>query len=135
MADGAEQAHTGRMLRTETIDKWVRGRLGDRLVVETRDPLLVWQGPFPPVYAFRRDEVVDDVLAAADEPEREGFSFFGPQLPVAQWYDLRAGDRVLRGGAWTEPAERCRSAARHHEPRETRTPAIGFRCVMSESAS
>ena len=43
------------MLRTETIDKWVRGRLGDRLVVESREPLLVWQGHFPPVYAFRRD--------------------------------------------------------------------------------
>jgi uncharacterized protein (DUF427 family) len=99
------QEHTGRMLRTETIDKWVRGRLGDRLVVETREPLLVWQGPFPPVYAFRMDEVADGALTAAAEPQRDGFSFFAPQLPVAQWYDVRAGERVLRGGAWTLDAE------------------------------
>lgn len=96
------------MVRTETIGKWVRGRLGDRLVVETREPLLVWQGPFPPVYAFRRDEVAVDVLTAAEEPERDGFWFFGPQLPVAQWYDLRAGGRVVRGGAWVLDAEPVR---------------------------
>jgi uncharacterized protein (DUF427 family) len=105
VAGKVEQEHTGRVLRTETIDKWVRGRLGDRLVVETRDPLLVWQGHFPPVYAFRRDEVDAGVLLPATEPAREGFSFFGPQLPVARWYDLRAGERVVRGGAWTLDAE------------------------------
>ena len=43
------------MIRTEPIDKWVRGRLGGRLVVESREPELVWQGNFPPVYAFRLD--------------------------------------------------------------------------------
>jgi uncharacterized protein (DUF427 family) len=95
------QEHTGRVLRTEAIDKWVRGRLGGRLVVESREPLLVWQGPFPPVYAFRMDELADGVLSTAPAPPREGFSFFGPQVPVAQWYDLRAGEHVLRGGAWT----------------------------------
>ncbi len=40
-----------------------------------------------------------------------------------------AKTRVLRGGAWTEKADRCRSATRHHVPVDTRTPAIGFRCV------
>jgi formylglycine-generating enzyme required for sulfatase activity len=42
-------------------------------------------------------------------------------------------DRVLRGGAWTEPADHCRSAYRHHRPPETRSDAIGFRCVRGNS--
>ena len=39
---------------------------------------------------------------------------------------------VIRGGAWTESAERCRSAFRVGEPIETRTAAIGFRCVRTK---
>ena len=89
------------MVRTEPVDKWVRGRLGDRVVVESRRPLLVWQGRFPPVYAFGRDEVADDVLVPAEPPERHGFSIFAPQAPVARWYDLETGDDRLRAGAWS----------------------------------
>lgn len=89
------------MLRTEPSDKWVRGRLDGELVVESREPLLVWQGRFPPVYAFRRDEVAAGVLARTDPPRRDAFSFFAPQLPVSQWYDVQAGGRVLAAAAWT----------------------------------
>jgi formylglycine-generating enzyme required for sulfatase activity len=42
-----------------------------------------------------------------------------------------AKERVIRGGAWTERAERCRSAARGHARAETRSDAIGFRCVRA----
>ena len=73
------------MVRTEPIDKWVRGRLDGEVVVESREPLLVWQGMFPPVYAFRRDEIADGVLSPGDPPVRDGFSFFGPQVAVSQW--------------------------------------------------
>jgi formylglycine-generating enzyme required for sulfatase activity len=38
-------------------------------------------------------------------------------------------DRVLRGGAYPDPADMLRSAYRHHAPPDTRTGAIGFRCV------
>jgi formylglycine-generating enzyme required for sulfatase activity len=40
--------------------------------------------------------------------------------------------RVVRGGAWTETADRCRSAFRVGEPIETRTAAIGLRCVRTK---
>jgi formylglycine-generating enzyme required for sulfatase activity len=43
----------------------------------------------------------------------------------------KAKQRVVRGGAWTEAADRCRSAFRMGEPPSTRTAAIGFRCVRS----
>lgn len=89
------------MIRTEPIDKWVRGRLGGRLVVESREPELVWQGNFPPVYAFRLDEVDEGVLVPSTAPSRDGFSFFAPQAPVSQWYDVVAGEHVLPHAAWT----------------------------------
>lgn len=100
MVEGPPLKHTGRVIRTEPIDKWVRGRLGGRVVVDTREPLLVWQGPFPPVYAFRLDEVHEGVLVPTEAPVREGFSIFAPQVPVGQWYDVVAGDHVVRHGAW-----------------------------------
>jgi uncharacterized protein (DUF427 family) len=89
------------MVRTEPIDKWVRGRVDGRVVVESREPLLVWQGPFPPVYAFRLDEVADGVLRPAEAPTAGGFSFFAPQLPVTQWYDVTSGGHVEHCAAWT----------------------------------
>lgn len=84
-------------LRTERIDEWVRGRL----VVETRDPLLVWHGGFPPVYGFALSEVAGGALRPASGSSCPGSFFFGPQLPVAQWYDVVAGDAVVECGAWT----------------------------------
>ena len=84
--------------RTERIDKWVRGRLADAVVVETRDPLLVWQGGFPPVYGFAREEVAEGALRPASAAAYDGGFFFGPHLPVAQWYDVVSGDDVLECG-------------------------------------
>ena len=101
MVDARLREHTGPVIRTEPIDKWVRGRLAGRQVVESREPWLVWQGEFPPVYAFRRDEVEDGVLVPSEAPLRDGFSFFAPQAPVTQWYDVAAGEQVLRHAAWT----------------------------------
>ena len=108
MATGRLRKHTGGVIRTEASDKWVRGRLGGRVVVETREPLLVWQGHFPPVYAFRREEVGDDVLVPCEAPTYDGFSFFGPQVPVAQWYDVDSGGEVLPCAAWTLDDEALR---------------------------
>jgi uncharacterized protein (DUF427 family) len=101
VAEPFDRAHTGEVVRTEPIDKWVRGRLDGEVVVESREPLLVWQGMFPPVYAFRRDEITDGVLSPIDPPGHDGFSFFAPQLPVSQWYDVSAADRTLPAAAWT----------------------------------
>jgi formylglycine-generating enzyme required for sulfatase activity len=55
--------------------------------------------------------------APADGSAREGTS---------------ARERVLRGGSWADEADRCRSAHRHHQPPDTRTDTIGFRCVRAE---
>jgi formylglycine-generating enzyme required for sulfatase activity len=44
----------------------------------------------------------------------------------------KAKKRVIRGGAWTETADKCRSGFRVGAGIEERTPAIGFRCVRSK---
>lgn len=77
--------------RTEHIDKWVRGRLGDEVIVETRTPLLVWLGGFPPVYGFTRTEVSEGALRPTDASTYAGGWFFGPHQPVGLWYDVVAG--------------------------------------------
>jgi formylglycine-generating enzyme required for sulfatase activity len=41
-------------------------------------------------------------------------------------------DRVLRGGAYPDPPDMQRCAFRHHAPADTRTGAIGFRCVKEK---
>jgi formylglycine-generating enzyme required for sulfatase activity len=50
------------------------------------------------------------------------------------WDTKDAAERVLRGGAWTESAERCRSTARHHAKPDLRSDAVGFRCVVEKGA-
>jgi formylglycine-generating enzyme required for sulfatase activity len=37
----------------------------------------------------------------------------------------------VRGGGYPDTAEKLRSAFRHHEPAETSSDAIGFRCVKA----
>jgi formylglycine-generating enzyme required for sulfatase activity len=43
-----------------------------------------------------------------------------------------AKERVLRGGAFNSSADTARCAFRHHRPVETRSDAIGFRCVRAK---
>ena len=88
-------------IRTEPIDKWVRGFVGDTAVVDTRDPLLFYEEHFPvPGYAFRREDVRTDLLrAAAGEPAEPSF-FYQAKGPVRQWYDVVVGDRAIPHAAW-----------------------------------
>lgn len=95
-------------VRTETIGKWVRARLGGELIVETRSPTLVWQGGFPPVYGFAGDAVRADVLQPASRQDYPGGFFFGPHLPVRTWWDVVAGGSRHPAAAWAldDPALR-----------------------------
>lgn len=87
-------------IRTEPIDKWVRGYVGDTAVVDTRAPLLFWEERFPvPGYAFAREDVRTDLLRpAAGEPPKQ--RFYGPKGPVRDWFDVVVGDRVVPHAAW-----------------------------------
>ena len=93
-------------MRTEPIDKRVRGLVGDTVVVDTLRPLLFWEDDFPvPNYAFLPADVRTDLLVPtqADVTRTEPsprFDFFAAQGPVAQLYDLVVGDRTLANAAW-----------------------------------
>ena len=43
-----------------------------------------------------------------------------------------AKERVLRGGAWSDDADKARSAYRHHKPADALSDAVGFRCVRAK---
>lgn len=48
------------------------------------------------------------------------------------WEEKDARQRVARGGSWTNKAEQCRSAARHHPAADHRSADLGFRCVRAK---
>lgn len=88
-------------MRTELIDKRVRGRLGETLVVDTRDPLLFWEDHFPiPSYAFLVGDVRTPLLRETDPPPDGPWSFHAPHGPVAEWFDLVVDDQVVKHAAW-----------------------------------
>jgi uncharacterized protein (DUF427 family) len=92
-------------VRTESIDKWVRGYVGEVAVVDSRAPLLFYEEVFPvPGYAFAEDDVRTDLLRPSTaEPPTEPH-FFLPKGPVGQWYDLVVDGRVIPHAAWTREA-------------------------------
>lgn len=96
-------------MRTEVIDKWVRAYVGDVAVVDSRAPVLFWEDDFPvPAYAFSRHDVRTDLMSeATGAPPRHPF-FFLPKGPVAQWFDLTVGDRVVPFAAWVRDAPELR---------------------------
>jgi len=59
--------------------------------------------------------------------------WYGP-YPDGELTDPRGAqtvrDRVLRGGSWRDPAERCRSARRRYSASDARYYSIGFRVVL-----
>lgn len=89
-------------MRVEISDKWVRAMVGETAVVDSRAPMLFWEPEFPvPSYAFDpgdvRTELLTQSAAGPDGPPR----FYSPKGPVAQWFDLHVGDRVIPHAAWT----------------------------------
>ena len=80
-------------------DRWVRGAVGDTLVVDSRDQLLVWEAELPvPRYLFRNEDVRAEHLVPTDAPHKR--SYHHPNSRVVAWFDVVVGDRTLRHGAW-----------------------------------
>jgi formylglycine-generating enzyme required for sulfatase activity len=58
-------------------------------------------------------------------------TYEGAPADGSAWEAAGAKERVLRGGAWTETAENCRSATRGRRAADYRSDAVGFRCVRT----
>ena len=104
-------------LRVHPVDKWVRARVGDTLVVSTGHPMLVWE-PRRVVasYAVPRDDVAGDLVpvdrtdgSGAEHPvplDRSGQRVLDPRTPFSVHscpgtpLTIRAGDDQLVGAAF-----------------------------------
>ena len=88
-------------MRTERSERWVRGLVGDVVVVDSRRPLLFWEDTFPvPGYAFDPADVRTDLLSPSAGPGPVAPFFFQPKGPVSQWLDLTVDGRVVPHAAW-----------------------------------
>jgi uncharacterized protein (DUF427 family) len=89
-------------VRTSRSDKWVRGFVGEVAVVDSREPLLVWEeGAHVPGYVFARADVRTDLLRPSAGPAPLEPRFFLPKGAVAQWFDLEVDGRALDHAAWS----------------------------------
>jgi uncharacterized protein (DUF427 family) len=50
------------IVRIEPAPKWIRGRIGDRIVVDTRRAQLVWEHEYYPWWYIPAEDVADDSL-------------------------------------------------------------------------
>jgi formylglycine-generating enzyme required for sulfatase activity len=64
-----------------------------------------------------------------------GRQFYKGSPPKDPTGPPRGQRRVMRGGSWGAPDNRCRSAARNAHPPDTPVPNIGFRVVCDVSAA
>jgi uncharacterized protein (DUF427 family) len=82
-------------LRYEPSSRWVRGRLAGQTVVDSREPLLVWEPDrVVPLYCFRRGDVRMDLLSPAA-------SAGGATGPRGELWNLERDGRVEPSAAWS----------------------------------
>lgn len=82
----------------EPSRRWVRGRVGDVTVVDSRDQLLVWEpGHKVPEYGFPRAHVRTDLLEPGAPPT---LPYWRPQTPDVAWFDLVLPGRRVPAAAW-----------------------------------
>ena len=95
-------------VRTEFIDKWVRAYVDDVAVVGTAAAAVLGGALSRPGVRLLPGDVRTDLLSEArDDPPREP-SFFLPQGPVSQWYDLTVGRRTVPHAAWVRDTPELR---------------------------
>jgi len=89
-------AKTGPMLvRTP---RWVRAKIGDVHVADSKRVMLVREPGTLPVFAFPRSDVRADVLRPTSETRKS------PNLGPIACYSIELGGSVLENAAWTWPS-------------------------------
>jgi len=99
------------MIRTQPADRRVRGYVGGELVVDTVDPLYVWEGPHYPQWYVPAADVIDGAL----RPSAAGTTRRSPSRGDATVLDLVVGGRTIPDAAWTHddsPIEELRGRVR-----------------------
>ncbi len=103
---GDEMMRLFGVLRHEPTDKWVRARLGDRIVVDSRAALLLWEPRrIVPTYAVPDKDVRAELVPVEPAPDSD-VPVRHPGIPFAvhstpgQTYDVRVGDDVRERAAF-----------------------------------
>ncbi|CAN5336920.1 DUF427 domain-containing protein [soil metagenome] len=79
--------------------RWVRGMVGDTVVVDSRSQVIVWEEQLPvPRYLFLASDVDATLLVETTPPER--LSYHHPNGEVTVWFDIVAEGRTLNHAAW-----------------------------------
>lgn len=89
-------ADRGRV-RVEKGNRRVRAMLGGEVIVDSTEPLLVWEVPYYPTYFFPEADVRTDLLVATGETRRS------PSRGEATQYAVKAGGREGAAYAFHEP--------------------------------
>ncbi|MEV6305157.1 DUF427 domain-containing protein [Actinoplanes sp. NPDC051861] len=103
---GDEMMRLSGMLRHQPTDKWIRGRLGGRLVVDSRAALLLWEPRrIVPTYAVPDSDVLADLVPAepapgSDEPVLHPGIPFAAHSTAGQSYHVRLGDDLRERAAF-----------------------------------
>ncbi len=84
-------------VRVESTDKRVRVLLGGEVVVDSSNPLLVWEVPYYPTYYFPEADVRTDLLVETGEARKS------PSRGEATQYLVKAGDREGVAYAFHDP--------------------------------
>ena len=94
------------VLRHEPTSKWVRARLGGRIVVDSRAALLLWEPRrIVPTYAVPDKDVRAELVPVEPAPESD-VPVLHPGIPFAvhstpgRTYDVRMGDDVRERAAF-----------------------------------
>jgi uncharacterized protein (DUF427 family) len=97
------------LVRTEPASRRVRAFLGGRAVVDTIDPLYVWENPHYPQWYVPLADVADGVLEPTATTTRS------PSRGTASHYTVRAGSKEALDAAWRyadSPIEALRDRVR-----------------------
>ncbi|MEU5655197.1 DUF427 domain-containing protein [Streptomyces sp. NPDC047737] len=82
----------------EPSERWVRATAGQVTVVDSREPVLVWEPGRPvPLYAFPAGDVRTDLLRRTERPAARRHA------GATVFYDLVLPDRTVPAAAWTYP--------------------------------
>jgi uncharacterized protein (DUF427 family) len=94
------------VLRHEPTDKWIRARLGGRVVVDSRAALLLWEPRrIVPTYAVPDEDVRAELVPVEPAPDSD-VPVLHPGIPFAvhstpgQTYDVRVGGDVRERAAF-----------------------------------
>jgi uncharacterized protein (DUF427 family) len=97
------------LVRTEPANRRVRAYLGGAIVVDTIDPLYVWEGPHYPQWYVPLADVSADVLVPTGTETRS------PSRGTATHYTIKAGGKEAVEAAWRyadSPMEELRDRVR-----------------------